>query len=118
MKKTLLIIGVVASGMLAGCGEQEKNAMTAFADCLTEKGAKMYGTEWCGHCKNQKKLFGNSFSNVDYTDCDKDKESCLKAGVEGYPTWVFSDGSKNPGTQELSKLAEKTNCELPADAAV
>ena len=31
-----------------------------FAQYLTEQGVIMYGTEWCPHCQNNKKLFGNS----------------------------------------------------------
>jgi len=26
-----------------------------FAICLTDSGAVIYGTEWCGHCRDQKK---------------------------------------------------------------
>ena len=38
------------------------------ANCLTEKGAVMYGTEWCSHCQNQKKSFGKSFEYIDNLD--------------------------------------------------
>jgi len=76
-----------------------------FAKYLTEQGVKMYGTEWCSHCKNQKKLFGNSFQYVDYVDCDKNKKVCIDAGVEGYPTWVVNE-ENYPGEQSLERLAE------------
>jgi len=82
-----------------------------FAQCLASKDVKMYGTEWCPHCKAQKELFGKSFQYVDYTDCDKYKEECLVAGVEGYPTWVI-DGKSYAGTQSLEKLAYYSGCEL------
>lgn len=86
------------------------------AKCLTEKGAKMYGAFWCPHCADQKKLFGNSFKFVSYVECDAKGENanpdaCRKAGIEGYPTWIFSDGTKITGTQKLTKLSELSNCQ-------
>ena len=52
-----------------------------FAICLAENGAKMYGTDWCSHCKDQKLLFGKSFKYVDYTDCDLNKDACTLCGA-------------------------------------
>lgn len=82
-----------------------------FAQCLTDKGAVMYGTEWCPHCKDQKALFGNSFDKVNYVDCDDNRQMCLDAGVEGYPTWTIN-GENYAGTQALSTLAEVSGCAL------
>ena len=76
-----------------------------FAKYLTEQGVKMYGTEWCSHCKNQKKLFGNSFQYINYTDCDKDRNECDIAGITGYPTWKINK-QNYPGEQSLKRLAE------------
>jgi len=75
------------------------------AQCLTENGVKMYWTERCGHCKNQKKLFGEAFTHVDYTDCDADKKKCVDAWVQWFPTWIDSEWNPYPGTQNLEKLA-------------
>lgn len=110
-----LFMGVATIGLLAGCGSQPASKYDALATCMTANGAKMYGTEWCPHCKDQKEMFGSSFSKIDYIDCDKNNSTCMEAGVTGYPTWIYADGSKTPGTQSLQKLAEKTNCELPSD---
>ncbi len=85
-----------------------------FAQCLTEKGATMYGTAWCSHCKNQKELFGNSFKYVDYVDCDYNKQECLDNGVRGYPTWKIN-GENYPGEQSLYKLASLSGCDLPEE---
>ena len=86
------------------------------AKCLTAAGAKMYGAYWCPHCADQKKLFGDSFKFVSYVECDAkgenaNPETCKKAGIEGYPTWIFSDGKKVTGTQKLAKLSELSNCQ-------
>ena len=82
-----------------------------FAQCLTEKGIKMYGTGWCSYCQKQKDSFGNSFKYVDFVDCDKDKQECLSAGVQGYPTWNIN-GENYPGLQSLERLAQLSGCEL------
>lgn len=85
---------------------------TKLAECLTEKKVVMYGTEWCGHCKNQKALFGEAFAKATYVDCDAQRQVCLDAGVRGFPTWIDAQGNQFPGTQQLAKLAEIGGCEM------
>jgi len=85
--------------------------LDTFAQCLSDSDAKMYGTEWCGYCKKQKELFGDSFQYVDYTDCDKDRDSCSSQNIEGYPTWKIN-GNSFPGVQSLEDLSQKTSCPL------
>ncbi len=83
----------------------KEGAYDEFAKYLTEQEVKMYGTEWCSHCKNQKKLFGSSFQYIDYIDCDQNRRECLSAGVQGYPTWEIN-GLNYPGEQSLERLAQ------------
>ena len=125
---SLLMVITIMSLLLTGCGNQLKGGGNldsdvkntkmniesesgALAQCLTEKGATMYGTEWCSHCKNQKALFGKSFQYVDYIDCDKNKAECQKAGIRGYPTWNIN-GQNYPGGQSLEKLSILSGCGL------
>ncbi len=101
----ILIIGAIygyknITGRVIEPGQYDE-----FAQYLTEQGVKMYGTEWCSHCKNQKKLFGESFQYVDYIDCDRNKKACTDAGVRGYPTWNIN-GQNYPGEQSLQRLAQ------------
>lgn len=90
----------------------------AFAQCLTEKGAKMYGAYWCPHCQNQKKKFGKSFSKVTYIECaqpgnpNAQVKECQDAKISGYPTWTFPDDTRVEGEMSLEALAEKTGCVL------
>ena len=95
-----------------GCAQKSSN-LDEFADCLTEKGFKMYGTEWCSHCKDQKEKFGASFKKIDYINCEIKKIDCTNAGVTGYPTWTLADGTKLVGGQSLETLANKSGCNLP-----
>jgi len=96
--------------LIMGCAKGS-GQYDAFAQCLTDKGAKMYGTGWCSHCQNQKKEFGSSFQYVDFIDCDLNQGECVKAGITGYPSWVIN-GEKYAGEQPLYRLASLTKCSL------
>jgi len=90
-----------------------------FAKCLTEKKATFYGAFWCSHCQNQKKEFGDSMKYVTYVECStadgkNQTQICKDNKIEGYPTWVFADGSRQDGEVSFEKLAEKTGCTLPS----
>ena len=87
----------------------------SFAECLTNSGAILYGTQWCPHCKSQRALFGGALSKINEVDCDEESSLCKEAGITGYPTWIFGDGTRRSGTQPLDYLAEITGCELPAE---
>ena len=92
--------------------------LDAFATCLKDKGALFYGAFWCPHCQNQKKLFGASASLLPYVECSTpdgqhQNDVCNQKGVQGYPTWVFSDNSRLTGEVDLQTLAQKTSCTLP-----
>ena len=108
--KIVLLILISLLLILTGC-KTLLEQYDGFAECLTEKGVKMYGTEWCSHCQNQKNLFGSSFQHVDYIDCDKNADACDEAGIKGYPTWII-DGNLNPGTKSLETLSELSGCQL------
>ena len=88
--RILAILIIAAALAFSGCGKEETANFDAFAQCLTEKNVVMYGAEWCPHCQEQKKLFGKSFQYVHYVDCDKQRNACIEAGIESYPTWVIN----------------------------
>jgi thiol-disulfide isomerase/thioredoxin len=87
------------------------NYLDDFAKCLTSKGVTMYGAEWCGHCKNQKELFGDSFKYINYVECPNNQDLCKAMGITGYPTWVVND-NLNPGEQTLETLSSLSGCPL------
>lgn len=119
------IVGVIASALLvfslAGCGDQIGDKYVMFAKCLTRKNIKMYGAYWCGHCQNQKAMFGpQGFAEINYIECDPrgdhaKPELCLQNGIDGYPTWIFPDGSRLKGEVSLEQLAQKSDCKLPSE---
>jgi len=71
-----------------------------FAKCLTEKGAIMYGEDWCQYTNAQKGMFGNSFKYVNYQ---------VKTDLVKRPTWVI-DGKEYPTVQSFQRLAVLTGC--------
>ncbi len=115
------VIAIVIVVGLIGFSVTKKAAPSpydTFAQCLTDKGVKMYGAWWCPHCTNQKELFGTAFSKVSYTECSAPNsqsmnQTCKDAGITGFPTWEFSDSSRLSGEQTFQTLSEKSGCELP-----
>ena len=119
---TKVIIIIVLVSILGGGGavwllsrppKPQVTGLDDFAKCLTEKGLVMYGAYWCPHCQAQKKLFGDSFQYVKYVECTTQAQLCLDMKVEGYPTWIASDGARLVGEIPLDKLATVTACQLP-----
>lgn len=82
-----------------------------FAECLTSKNITMYGSENCGSCWKQKRIFGDSFSLIDYINCDEMKQKCKSEGIKRYPTWMIN-GAKYKGAKSLSKLSSLSECTL------
>ncbi len=85
-----------------------------FAQCLSEKGAVMYGTEACKYCQSQKEDFGRSFKHINYIGCDYSREACLRADITNYPTWIINE-TKHTGRLPLYNLASLSGCELVED---
>ena len=108
---TYIIVVVVIVLYFLVVPKSPAGEVDSFAQCLAEEGAVMYGTDWCGYCKQQKALFGGSFKHVNYVNCDSNKEECDAAGVEGYPTWVIN-GESRGGVQSLGVLSGLTGCEI------
>ncbi len=87
------------------------------AQCIADSGAKFYGAFWCPHCTEQKQLFGTAAKYLPYIECsppDKNGQFqvCTDASIEGYPTWIFSDGTRG-SVMSLQELSQKTSCPLP-----
>lgn len=121
----IILVVVIVGGLILVKSYSDKTASDparataydSFAQCLTDAGAKFYGAYWCPHCQNQKRMFENS-KNLPYIECSTPNgqaqtQICIDAGITGYPTWEFADGSRLDGEQELATLAEKTSCALP-----
>ena len=89
---------------------------------MKDKGATFYGAFWCPHCQAQEKDLEASRQTLEkiglYVECSTadaahQTQICIDKKIEGYPTWVFADGSKLTGEVKLEELASKTACVLP-----
>ena len=118
----LVIYGVTKSSQpqnnqVANQTQVDSHGVTALAQCLTGKGYRLYGAYWCGHCQEQKEMFGAASTLLNYVECttegsDEQAEACQQAEINIYPTWIFPDGTKQPGLMTLAQLAKVSGCPL------
>ena len=113
------VIVICFAGAFFGGRYYKNHKYDKFAQCLTDKGTKMYGLYWCPHCAEQKEMFAASFRKVTYVECAiKDKPGelvpeCKAAGVKLFPSWQFGNESPKEGVLSLEALSDKTGCSLP-----
>lgn len=115
----VIIVLVVVGGLVWLVKTPGKpGKLDTFAQCLNDSGAKYYGAFWCPNCKNQEALFGRSAKLLPRIECSTPDGKgqlpiCQDAGIEGYPTWDFANGTRSTGTLTLAQLSEATGCALP-----
>lgn len=111
----ILSIGIIIFAVINNSNKIIKN-YDKFAQCLTDKGAVMYGAEWCAHCKEQKAVLGNSFRLINYAGCPDNTQFCIDKGIQGYPTWLIGTSTKLEGfdkNKTMQELSDATGCVLP-----
>lgn len=115
---TFAIVIFVVAGLVSLLVIQAKKPgkYDTLAQCINDSGAKFYGAWWCPHCQATKAMFGKSAKLLPYVECStpdsKPTRQCTDAGIQGYPTWVFADGTRVSGERTMAELAEKTNCSI------
>lgn len=111
---TIVVVILIIAGAIFYSVQSNKNKPNydLFAKCLTEKGATMYGAEWCAHCKAEKDRFGSSFQYVNYVECPENAVLCTEKGIQGFPSWIIN-GQTYEGEQGLQRLSDLTSCALP-----
>lgn len=82
-----------------------------FAKCLTEKGAVIYGNDFCQYTTKQLNMFGKSDKYLNYVKCVENKDLCDSKGVKITPTWEIN-GKVYEGAQEFERLSELSGCEI------
>ncbi len=91
----LLVLVAVIAYALFSSGKYDN-----FAKCLTEKGAIMYGEDWCQYTQGQKAMFGKSFKYINYE---------IKPGLRLRPTWVINNNTYEK-VQSFQRLSALTGC--------
>lgn len=113
----IVVVLVGGFGVYYSLKKAPGSKLDGFAQCLKTSGAEFYGAFWCPHCQEQKKEFGASVKYLPYIECSNPDNTqtqvCIDKKIEGYPTWIFKDGTIQTGKMELVDLAAKTQCVLP-----
>ncbi len=115
MKPMFIAIGAAILALCVGVAAARSDPKVAFAACLAQKGAVLYGAPWCGYCEYQKKMFGRGASRLRTVTCSEsyygdENPECAAKKIKALPTWIFADGSRLEGTQFLPALSQKTGC--------
>tara|TARA_Y100000310_G_C20097417_1_gene541130 strand:- start:45 stop:515 length:471 start_codon:yes stop_codon:yes gene_type:complete len=113
----IVILLLIVGGFWLFPGNNDPGKYDEFAQCISDSGAKFYGTFWCPHCKEQKKDFGQSAKYLPYIECSTPDGRgtlpvCANAGIEGYPTWDFSNTERATGRLSFDQLSQKTGCSI------
>jgi hypothetical protein len=117
-RASYILIGFIAVAVLAGLWywsvtvAPASTDLDAFAQCLTDQGVVMYGADWCSHCQNEKRSFGQSFRLINYVECPDNPQRCIDASIAGYPTWILGGGRKLEGEQGIDRLAAASGCSV------
>ena len=119
----IIIIIIIVAGTIFFTAQNTSSPgpLDSFAQCLKDKGAVFYGAFWCPHCQNQKKMFGHSARLLPYVECStadgqKQLPICTEKKITGYPTWTFTDGSRESGEVSLDTLAARSGCALTTNS--
>ncbi len=111
------IVAIVVAVIIGGIvwyGDQP-GQYDKFATCIKQSGATFFGAFWCPHCQEEKSYFGKSWTKLPYVECSTPDGQgqtpvCTQHDIQGYPTWVWSNGATTTGTLTLDQLSTFTGC--------
>jgi thiol-disulfide isomerase/thioredoxin len=110
MKITVSLVGVFVlmllyclmnrKNLISTQEEKEDNIISENFNSNQTETFTMYYADWCPHCQAAKpefnkimkyhnKKYGSKTLNIVMIDCEKNPELAEKAGVEGYPTFIY-----------------------------
>jgi len=115
-KKTWIIIVLIIVAIILVTRTIGKPDYNQFAQCLSDKAAKVFIGEPCPECDAQKEMFGEAWENIKILGCSESHAKgviCNFAGVRSFPTWEFADGSRIFGKLSFETLSQETGCPLP-----
>lgn len=82
-----------------------------FAKCLTEKGAIVYGNDFCQYTNKQLNYFGKSDKYLNYVKCAENEALCNEKGIKITPTWEIK-GKMYEQVQSFETLSIASGCEI------
>ena len=120
IKKNLLIYtGIISLACSSGaCSNYNSDIKLTLeqrndiAQCIADKGGKVYITNDCDHCLNQVLDFGSAFVKIPKEICiDREYECYKEFEVRHYPMWESDDGKRLKGHNHPAIVANFFNCE-------
>jgi len=103
----VLIIAIIASILIINY--YRNNGLNgATAMCIAEK-SKLFVSERCGHCTNQKQILEPYLEKFELIDVLEHPEVWEKYNLVGVPSWII-DGKTYLGVQSVNNLKEITGC--------
>lgn len=108
---TAIILTLTLLTLSAFTYSKKPGQLDDFAKCLTEKGAVIYGNDYCQYTNRELNFFGKSKGYLNYVKCAENKALCDNKGVKITPTWEIN-GQMLERVQSLEKLAELSGCNL------
>lgn len=106
---TVIILVAVLAFILIFMIEDVSEIVDRNTTLCIANNSTFYGVEWCSYCQKQKALFGTNIDLINYIDCDEDRDACIAANIEIYPTWIIN-GIKHTGLMYEEELKESTGC--------
>lgn len=112
--KKILIVSIISLVFVLILGSigysyyntQQPYILDDFAQCLTNKGAIMFGSPTCQYTSAQHGMFGSSKKFLDSRDFTEDPN------IRITPTWLIN-GEYYENAQSLATLADLSGCKLP-----
>lgn len=103
----IAIVIVVIIIIIYATSNQTPEAKTA--KCIGENSILIV-SKTCGHCANQKAMFGDNLKYLNMLSIDEDPSLLEKYDLPGVPGWIINRESY-VGVQSIERLKELTSCE-------
>jgi len=104
----ILVIGIGAFSYMSSA---TPGRFDSFAKCLKEKGAVVYGNDFCSYTQKQLSWFEKSRKELNYVKCADNKQLCDSKGVRTTPTWEIN-GAMYPEVQTFERLSTLSGCAI------
>ena len=106
-----IVLIIILSVLSISSYLKKPGAYDGFAKCLTEKGAVVYGNDYCSYTAKQLNFFGKSKEHLNYIKCIENEALCDSKEVKITPTWEIN-GKSYSGVQTFETLSGVTGCEI------
>lgn len=110
-------LSALVLGALIGGAVWKNNAPSKYdnlAQCIDDKGGKIYVAYWCSACAQQKELLGSAMRKLEAVECSApgSRTFDLCPDITATPTWELPNGEKVTGVRTPEQLAEMFECEI------